>query len=119
MNKKRTYPTWDLWTLTPDRYEDLHFTVEASVSCSDERDVGLSACEVTVDIDTSTVWVEPVEGYDTEKLKEYVIDLLESDKASDFEQEIYEQAYEEKENAYYDRCEYKAERLRDEGRGND
>lgn len=109
MNKKRTYPTWDLWTLTPDRYEDLHFTVEASVSCSDESDVGLSSCEITVDIDTSTVWVEPVEGYDTEKLKEYVVDLLESDKASDFEQEIIEQSYGEEEHAYYNRCEYEAE----------
>ena len=116
MNKKRTYPTWDLWTLTPDRYEDLHFTVEASVSCSDESDVGLSSCEITVDIDTSTVWVEPVAGYDTEKLKEYVVDLLESDKASDFEQEIIEQAYGEEESAYYDRCEYEAELLREEGR---
>lgn len=116
MPKKKTYPTWDLWTLTPDKQKDLHFTVEAKVSCSDERDVGLSACEVTVDIDTSTVWVEPVEGYDTEQLKEYVIDLLEGDKASDFEQEIYEQACEEEENTYYDKCEYEAERLREEGR---
>lgn len=111
MKNKRTYPTWDLWTVTPDKQEDLHFTVEASVSCSDERDVGLSDCEIEVDIDTSTVWVEPVEGYDTEQLKEYVIDLLEGDKSSDFEQKIIEQAYEKEENAYYDHCAEEVDRL--------
>lgn len=111
MKNKRTYPTWDLWTVTPDKEKDLHFTVEASVSCSDERDVGLSDCEVTVDIDTSTVWVEPVEGYDTDQLKEYVIDLLEGDKGSDFEQEIYEQACEDAENRYYDHCAEEVDRL--------
>lgn len=110
-HQKRSYPTWDLYTTTPDGKEDLHFTVEASVSCSDESDVGLSSCEVSVDIDTSTVWVEDVEGYDTEELKEYVVDLLEGDKASDFEQEIYEQAYEEKENEYYDHCAEEVDRL--------
>ena len=102
--KKREYPTWDLYTLTPDKKEDLHFTVQADVSVSDESDVGLSSHEVFVDIDTSTVWVEPVEGYDTEALKEYVIDLLESDKGSDFEYEIEQMAYEEAENKYYDYC---------------
>lgn len=117
--KRRNYPTWDLWTLTPDKQEDLHFSVEANVSCSDESDVGLSDCEIEVDIDTSTVWVEPVEGYDTEELKEYVIGLLEGDEASDFEQEIYEMACEKEESAYYDRCNYEIERLRDESREND
>ena len=104
MKGKKTYPTWDLWTVTPDKQEDLHFTVQASVTCSDESDVGLSSHEVTVDIDTSTVWVEPVEGYDTEQLKEYVVDLLEGDKRSDFEYEIEQMAYEEQENEYYDYC---------------
>lgn len=64
-----SYAAYELNILTPDGKEDLNFTVNAAVSCSDERSVGLSACETTVDIDFDSITVEPVEGYDTEELK--------------------------------------------------
>lgn len=107
--KRKKYPTWDLYTVTPDKKEDLHFTVQASVSVSDERSVGLSAHEVFIDVDTTTVWIDPVEGYDTEELKQYVTELLEGDKRADFEQEIIEKSCDYEESDYYDRCAYEVD----------
>ena len=116
MNK---YAAYELNLLTPDGKEDLNFTVNAAVSCSDERSVGLSACERSVDIDFDSIIVEPIEGYDTEELKNYVIKQFETDKEKkdSFEEDIYNLWCNRQDAAYYDAEDYKIEKLIEKARG--
>lgn len=91
MKNKIRYVPYTLSILTPDKKQDLEFEVLAYVSCSDESDVGLSSCEVEVDIDSDYVKVlSKCDGYTEQELQEYIKEKLDND--SQFaEEKIYEQ----------------------------
>ena len=61
-------------------WEDVTFSVECSCSCSDESDVGLSKCEISVDFKEETLEV------DDETLRDYLCDKLAN---GDFDEDIY------------------------------
>lgn len=78
---KDKYRRVTLTTVTPDGEEDVTFSVECSCSCSDERDVGLSECEISVDFKEETLEV------DDETLHDYLCDKLAN---GDFDEDIYD-----------------------------
>lgn len=89
------YEVYELFTTTPDGYEDLDFSVKAYVSSGDGE----------VDIDLDTLELEHVEGYDAAELKAYVLQMFnDKEKRQEFEQDIYELACNRAEAKYYD-CE--------------
>lgn len=102
MRKSNNYKTYKVYTLTPNKKEDLEFEVLACVSCSDESDVGLSSCEISIDIDGDYLEViSDCEGYTKQELKEYLESKLNED-SSFVEEQIYEQYCD---NRYYDEVE--------------
>lgn len=102
MRKSNNYKPYKVRTLTPNKENDLEFEVLAWVTCSDESDVGLSSCEISIDIDGDYLEViSDCEGYTKQELKEYLESKLDDD-SSFVEEQIYEQYCED---LYHDKQE--------------